>query len=261
MIIYAIDDEKNALEYISRKIKSAEPDAEIYTFDTAAAAIESAKQLPFDVAFMDIQMPEIDGITLAKKFKKINPKCNMIFVTGYSEYTMDAFAVDASGYILKPATKDQVRHALDNLRYPLVVESGPNVCAQCFGDFELFVNGQPVRFKYQKSKEVIAFLVDRKGAVCTNNEVIVNLWEDDDDHSAYYRSLMKDIQDTFKELGVEEIFNRERAGASIIKDKIRCDYYDYIKGTPEGINAYKGEYMIQYSWADATGSELYNEFY
>lgn len=261
MIIYAIDDEQNALEYISRKIKSAEPEAEIHTFLKAADAIESSKKLPFDVAFMDIQMPEIDGITLAKKFKKINPKCNMIFVTGYSEYTMDAFAVDASGYILKPATKDQVRHALDNLRYPLVVESGPNVCAQCFGDFELFVNGQPVRFKYQKSKEVIAFLVDRKGAVCTNNEVIVNLWEDDDDHSAYYRSLMKDIQDTFKELGVEEIFNRERAGASIIKDKIRCDYYDYIKGTPEGINAYKGEYMVQYSWADATGSELYNEFY
>ncbi len=261
MIIYAIDDEQNALEYISRKIKSAEPEAEIYTFLKAADAIESSKKLPFDVAFMDIQMPEIDGITLAKKFKKINPKCNMIFVTGYSEYTMDAFAVDASGYILKPATKDQVRHALDNLRYPLVVESGPNVCAQCFGDFELFVNGQPVRFKYQKSKEVIAYLVDRKGAVCTNNEVIVNLWEDDDDHSAYYRSLMKDIQDTFKALGVEEIFNRERAGASIIKDKIRCDYYDYIKGTPEGINAYKGEYMVQYSWADATGSELYNEFY
>lgn len=259
MIIYAIDDEKNALEYITRKIKSAEPDAEVYGFDKAMDAVESAKKLPFDVAFMDIQMPEVDGITLAKKFKKINPKANMVFVTGYSEYTMEAFAVDASGYILKPATKDQVRHALDNLRYQLSVPGGPKVCVQCFGDFEIFVDQKPIHFKYAKSKEVIAFLIDRKGALCTNSEVIINLWEDDDDHSAYYRSLMKDIQDTFKELGIEGVFNRERAGASIIKDKIRCDYYDYLDGKPEGINAYKGEYMQQYSWAETTGAALYDE--
>lgn len=260
MIIYAIDDEKNALEYIIRKIKSAEPEAEVYGFNNAKDALASAAELKFDVAFMDIQMPEVDGITLAKKFKKINPKSNMIFVTGYSEYTMDAFAVDASGYILKPATKEQVRHALDNLRYPLSVPGGPSVCVQCFGDFELFVDQKPVHFKYQKSKEVIAYLIDRKGALCSNGEVIVNLWDDDDDHSAYYRSLIKDIQDTLKELGVDDIFNRERAGASIITEKIRCDYYDYLKGTPEGINAFKGEYMMQYSWAETTGAALYDEF-
>lgn len=259
MIIYAIDDEKNALEYIIRKIKSAEPDAEVHGFDNAEEALASAKTMPFDVAFMDIQMPGTNGIALAKKFKKINPKSNMIFVTGYSEYTMDAFAVDASGYLLKPATKDQVRHALDNLRYPLSVPGGSDVCVQCFGDFEIFVNQKPVHFKYAKSKEVIAFLIDRKGALCTNAEVIVNIWDDDDDHSAYYRSLMKDIHDTFEELGVGDIFNRERAGASVITDKIRCDYYDYLKGTPEGINAYKGEYMMQYSWAETTGAALYDE--
>ena len=261
MIIYAIDDEENALEYIVRKIKSVEPDAEVLQFGTAESALKSAKEKPFDVAFMDIQMPGITGIELAKKFKKLNPQANMIFVTGYSEYTMDAFAVDASGYLLKPATKDQVKHALENLRYPLVVKDGPKVCAQCFGDFEFFVDGSPVHFKYSRSKEVIAYLVDRKGAQCNNDEVIINLWEDDDDHSAYYRSLMKDIQDTFKQLGIEDIFDRQRAGASIIPDKIRCDYYDYLAGKPEGINAYKGEYMQQYSWAEDTAAALYDDLY
>ena len=259
MVIYAIDDEQNALEYIVRKIGQVVPDAKILSFLNAKEAVESAKEVPFDVAFMDIQMPEITGIDLAKKFKKINPKANMIFVTGYSEYTMDAFSVDASGYLLKPATKDQVKHALDNLRYPLTVAGAPKACAQCFGDFEFFVNGKPVHFKYNKSKEVVAYLVDRKGALCTNDEVIINLWEDDEDHSAYYRSLMKDIQDTFRELNIEDVFVRQRAGASIVADKIRCDYYDYIAGKPEGINAYKGEYMQQYSWAEETAAALYDE--
>ena len=163
MIIYAIDDEENALEYIVRKIKAAEKDADVRPFNSSTEALEAAKETPFDVAFMDIQMPGVNGIELAKKFKKLNPKANLIFVTGYSEYTMDAFSVDASGYLLKPATKDQVRHALDNLRYPLLVAGGPKVCAQCFGNFEIYIDNVPCTFKYVKTKELLAYLIDRRG--------------------------------------------------------------------------------------------------
>lgn len=259
MRIYAIDDEQNALEYIVRKIKSVEPDAEIMEFTDAAKALETAEEKPFDVAFMDIEMPGINGIALAKKFKKLNPKSNMVFVTGYSEYTMDAFQLDASGYLLKPATNAQVRHALENLRYPLTVQNGPKVTAQCFGNFEIFCNGVPINFRYSKSKEVLAYLIDRKGAVCKNPEVIINLWEDDDDHSAYYRSLIKDIQDSLAAFGCSEIFKKQWGGACIVRDKIRCDYFDYLDGKPAGINAFKGEYMMQYSWAEVTGAALYDE--
>lgn len=259
MLIYAIDDEENALKYIVKKITKAAPDAEIMDFSSAREALESAKEKPFDVAFLDIQMPGIDGISLAKKFKAMNPKSNIVFVTGYSEYTMDAFSLDASGYLLKPASAEQVKHALENLRYPIVVESGPDVTIQCFGNFEIFFKGEPIHFKYAKSKEVIAYLTDRRGAVCTNNEVIINIWDDDDDHSSYYRSLLKDIQDAFKAIGCEDIFVRERAGAAIVTDKIRCDYYDYLNNVPSGINAYHGEYMNQYSWAEETAGALYDE--
>lgn len=260
MIIYAIDDEQNALEYIVRKIKSVEPDAEVFQFTDPAQAIKSAKEKPFDVAFMDIEMPGINGISLAKKFKAINQQSNMIFVTGYSEYTMDAFQVDASGYLLKPATTSQVKHALENLRYPLVVQNGPKVTAQCFGNFEIFCNGVPISFKYNKSKEVLAYLIDRKGAVCKNSEVIINLWEDDEDHSAYYRSLMKDIADSLAAIDCADIFKKQWGGSCIVKENIRCDYYDYLDEKPAGINAYKGEYMMQYSWAEVTGAALYDEY-
>ena len=258
MIIYAIDDEENALEYIVRKISEAAPEAEVYSFSDPAEALKKSESLPFDVAFLDIQMPGIDGMTLAKKFKSLNIKANLIFVTGYSEYTMDAFKIDASGYLLKPATTEQVRHALENLRYPVRVSDGPKLTAQCFGNFELFVNGQPLRFKYSKSKEVVAFLIDRKGAICRNEEVIVELWEDDEDHGAYYRSLIKDIHDTFVEAGCEDVLIKQWGGAAVAKDKIHCDYYDYLDGKLVGINAYQGEYMNQYSWAEETAGVLYS---
>ena len=258
MIIYAIDDEQNALEYITDKIRQAAPDADVHAFSSPREALASMETQPFDVAFLDIQMPGINGISLAKKFKQINPKCNFIFVTGYSEYTMDAFALDASGYLLKPATAKQVAHALENLRYPVVQGQDEKLTIHCFGNFEVFWKGEPVRFKYSKSKEVLAYLTDRNGAVCTNNEVIAALWEDDD-HANYYRSLQKDIQDTLGALGCKDVIHRQWGGSALKTDRVACDYYDYLKGLPSGINAWHGEYMTQYSWAEETGASLWND--
>lgn len=258
MIIYAIDDEENSLEYIVRKIGEASPEAQIYSFTNPKEALESAKEKPFDVAFMDIQMPGIDGMKLARQFKKINIKSNLIFVTGYSEYTMDAFSLDASGYLLKPATTTQVKHALENLRYPIAKNVDSKLTAQCFGNFELFANGQPLRFKYTKSKEVVAYMIDRKGTICRNDEVIVALWEDDEDHAAYYRSLIKDIHDTFAAAGCGKAFVKQWGGAGIAKEMITCDYYDYLDGKLSGVNAFQGEYMNQYSWAEETAGALYD---
>lgn len=257
MVIYVIDDEENAREYLVDKIRKAREDADVLDFESAKKALDSVTEKPFDVAFLDIQMPKVNGVTLAKKFKEINPKSNIIFVTGYSEYMADAFSLDASGYLLKPASADQVKHALENLRYPVKTDDGPSVVIQCFGNFEVFYKGEPVRFKYTKSKEVIAYLVDRKGALCSNNEIITALWEDDEKHDSYFRSLLKDIQDVFAEAGCREIVSRQRAGASLVKGNVRCDYFDFLDGKPAGINAYHGEYMNQYSWAEETAGTIF----
>lgn len=258
MRIFVIDDEENALEYLTELVKEVKPDAEVETFLKAAEALSAAKKGAPDVIFTDIQMPGTNGISLARKFKAINAKSNIVFVTGYSEYTMDAFSLDASGYLLKPASADQVAHALDNLRYPIDLTSQTKVTAQCFGNFELFCDGEPIRFKYSKSKEALAYMIDRKGAVCSNQEVIVNLWEDDEDHASYYRSILKDISDTLATLGCGNIYKKGWGGASIVPDKIKCDYYDFLAGKIGGINAYQGEYMNQYSWAESTAATLFD---
>lgn len=257
MIIYAIDDEKNAREYLIDKVSKVCPDAQIFAYEDAKSALAAAKENPFDVAFMDINMPKVNGIELAKEFKKMNPKSNIIFVTGYSEYSLDAFALDASGYILKPVMVEDIEHALENLRYPLVVGGGIDITIQCFGNFEVYFKGQPLKFKYNKSKEVVAYLVDRRGAVCSNNEVIAALWDDNDNHNSYYRSLLKDIGDTFERIGCKDVIVRHRAGTSIVPNRVHCDYFDFLDGKPAGINAYNGDYMYQYSWAEETSSLLF----
>lgn len=72
-----------------------------------------------DVAFLDIQMRSMTGLELAKQLKERQPNVNIIFVTGFSEYTGEAIQLHASGYIEKPVTEEKIRRELDNLRHPV----------------------------------------------------------------------------------------------------------------------------------------------
>ena len=97
MHIIAVDDEPLALGLLVRSIQEACPAAQISAFQSGQEALQFLESNRCDVAFLDIHMRGIDGLTLAKKIKELNPKCNLIFVTGYSEYTGDALSMHASG--------------------------------------------------------------------------------------------------------------------------------------------------------------------
>ena len=116
MIILAADDEKLALEDLRENIKKAKPDAEIHCFNKPRELLSYAKEHSFDVAFLDIEMGTSNGLDVAKTLKKYNPKVNLIFVTGYSDYMQDAIKLRASGYLLKPSTVKDVKEELENLR-------------------------------------------------------------------------------------------------------------------------------------------------
>ena len=88
MRIIACDDEKLALKVMERAIKEACPDGELRCYSDPEAAIDEIKRDGFipDVAFLDIEMPVMNGVMTAHKLKAINPKLNVVFVTGYTEY-------------------------------------------------------------------------------------------------------------------------------------------------------------------------------
>ena len=102
MKILCVDDEPLALEMLTEAIEEAQPDADIKPFNKQSELLEEARQNGCDIAFLDIHMRGMNGVELAKKLKEINPKMNIIFVTGYDEYTGDAMRLRASGYVMKP---------------------------------------------------------------------------------------------------------------------------------------------------------------
>jgi len=243
-----VDDEELQLIRLKSAVKKALPeDCELLCYLNPVKAAEETEEERIDVAFLDIEMPVINGIQLAKILKKRNPKVNVIFVTAYSEYAMDAHKVHSSGYLLKPISDSQVKEEVDNLRFPVEIKPSGKLSVKCFGNFEVFSGGAPVKFGYSKSKELFAYLIDREGASVSVNELNAVLWEED--HKSYLRNLIADIQTTLESVGAENVFIKRRSECYIDVDKVECDAYKYKHNDPDAVRAYRGEYMTQYDWA------------
>ncbi len=255
MKIIAVDNEKLSLETLGRTIHSVVPEAEVKCCTSSKEAILIAREMIPDVVFLDIEMPGMNGIELAKELKStVNPKINIIFTTGYSDYIETAFMdIRSSGYLLKPITASKVSEELENLRNPVEVKGRNRVRVKAFGTFEMYVDEKTVEFHYSKTKELAAYLIDRR-TMCTNGEIQEALWENDDniDHGSYLQNLMSDLNKTLSEYRCRDILLRRYGAVGIDTAKIDCDYYEYLNGNPAAVNAFRGEYMTQYSWGERT---------
>lgn len=261
MNLFVVDDEKHALNYIVTILKETYPKAEIFPFCKTKDAIKMASDIKCDVAFLDIRIDDKNGIELAKELKDINGKTNIIFTTAYIEYALDAYKVYASDYLMKPVSSNTIIRAMEHLRDPIKPEADNKLRIQCFGNFEVFSGDSPVHFKRSKTKELMAYLVDRKGSTCRVNEIAAVLWEeeaDSDSLKSNLRNLISDLKKTLSSVNAESVLVKERNALSINPDMVVCDYYDFIQQIPYAVNSYHGEYMTQFSWAEFTLAYIEN---
>ena len=261
MNILAADDEQRSLNVLMGSIKETVPRAKVHGFRNPLDALECMKKTKCDVAFLDIEMRGMNGISLARKLKEIYPKVNIVFVTGYSQYANEAFELRASGYVHKPVTADKVVNEMENLRNP-VKWKDTGIYVKTFGKFELIVNGESVSFGRAKSKEMLAYLVDKQGESATRKELAEVLLERDDYSRVtqnYLSKIVKELVTVLERVGAEKMLKRGLNSYSVDVDAFECDLYNYEKknALPSEINKFKGEYMKQYSWAEMTLGRLY----
>ena len=117
--VMLVDDEKIILKGALRTLSAAMPEAKIYGFSTVDEAIRFAADNRIDIAFLDIELRRGSGLALAEELRRMHPKVNVIFLTSYREYAMDAWELGVSGYILKPLTLERVKQELSVLRFPV----------------------------------------------------------------------------------------------------------------------------------------------
>lgn len=256
MVAIAVDDEPLMLGALTKAIKASDDITSVADFTSCEDALAYIKINPADVAFLDINMRGMGGLSLAEKIISVCPECRIVFCTGYEEYAISAFKLHASGYLMKPISAKDVQAEIDNIKG--VRRREKPLTAKCFGTFEVYINGEKLLFKRSKTKELFAFLVDRNGAGVTVAEIGVVLWENDEDQKNhnYIHQLFYDLRQSLDAVGVNDILERKSYFYSIDPKRIDCDYYSYLKtGKPE----FRGEYMSQYSWAERTCGLLWEK--
>ena len=261
MRIFAIDDEPKMLRLLHSAIAEAAPEAEISDFLLGSDAVSyiQDKGVRPEVVFTDIQMPGLTGLEFAVRLKQIAPETEIVFVTGYDEYAIDAYRLHVGGYIIKPVEAGRIREELAHLGAYL--PSDPTkLKVRCFGNFEVLWQDKPLEFSRQKTKELFAYLIDRGGAYCTAGEIISVLWENSSavkDANQYLRVLTGDLTAALKKIGLKEVLLRKRGQWAVQRSLIDCDYYRLLEGDMNAVNAFRGQYMAQYSWAELTDGHLH----
>ena len=116
--VIMVDDNRIVLNGGLPILEEVMPSAEVTGFTKPAKAIEFASHNHVALAFLDIELRNESGLDLCREMLKINPRTNVVYLTAYSDYALDAWSTGASGFMLKPITPDGVRNQLKKLRYP-----------------------------------------------------------------------------------------------------------------------------------------------
>ncbi len=266
-----VDDEGLILSRTVSQVRKTGKFDTVESFMDPNEALEYLDTTQVDLALLDIDMPQMGGLELAARMKDKCPGIRVIFLTGYSEYAVDAYAMHATGYLLKPIGYDRLLSEIEYALNPTDAAEGADntgrtssagahkIRIETFGYFNILVDSKPVVFKRSKAKELLACLVDRQGQYVSRKDLFYILWEDDDYDRArqkYFDTIIRSLKDTLDEYGIADIFEAEKGMMRIVPEKVDCDLYAFLKKDKKALESFRGEYMSSYSWASATEGYL-----
>lgn len=247
MKIIVVDDELSALNtFLPYVVDNLGVECKMF-MNTPRAALEYMRVNKVDCAFLDIRMPEIDGIDLAERMLAVNPELKIVFISAYAQDEKgicERLNGRVAGFCHKPYNSEKIKRLIAALDSE---SSEPKVFLRTFDAFDLFVNGVAVNFSSAKSKELLALLTDAQGSYVTMDTAVGNLWADKNAElgKRLYRDAVCKLRLKLKELGIEELVRFER-GRAVMNTRIAtCDMWDFVKNG----GVFSGRYMPQYDWS------------
>lgn len=254
MKIIIVDDELSALStFLPTVVDDLGIECKMF-MNAPRAALEYVRVNKVDVAFLDIKMPEIDGVRLAERMLDLRPEIKIVFISAYAKNEQaicKRLNGRVAGFCHKPYSEQSVRALLAAIG---AQTAKPKLHLRTFDAFDLFANGVAVNFSSSKSKELLALLTDARGSYVSMDTAIGNLWADKNAElgKRLYRDAVCRLRLTLKEIGAEDLVTFERARAVINLDRATCDMWDYV----ENGGVFSGRYMPQYSWSIITEATL-----
>ncbi len=220
-------------------------------FEDAMEALDYVKNNPVEAVFLDVEMPEISGIELARRMRRIQNSIIIVFVTAFDEYIRDSNEIGGDYYVIKPYTKEILEIMMKKLRL-LVRRQNKEIHIQMFGRFLVKKNGEPVALS-GKAKEILALVATRRGKEISNEEIYYTLWEgrpySNANMSVYYNALRR-LKNALKKAGIEDLLVSTVRGQTVNTELFDCDYYAWKDKDASSQKLFEGEFLTEYSWGE-----------
>ncbi|WP_026894744.1 response regulator [Clostridiisalibacter paucivorans] len=269
-----IDDEYYALEGLKMELEDIGGVRVIAMYEEGQKAIENIKRLRPDVVFLDIDMPEMDGLELFSKLLELSPETEIVFVTAYNEYAVEAFELNAKDYIVKPVRKERLEKTTNRLQKMYTPSiSNRSISINCFGHLSINIDEKEldIVWRTKKVEELLAYLACGEGNFVLKNKIAEALWPDLDMKKSKsnfylaYHYLKKQSKELGFEIPLESVRGKirlkiEEVDVDIIKFKEEIKKLEKI--TDENIDCaekvvkrYKGMLLDEhcYDWSIEQG--------
>ncbi len=230
-------------------------------FETGEQLLAYLRENSLDAVFLDIEMPGVNGLQLLEQIQNLNENIEIIFVTAFNQYAVEAFELQAMDYIMKPLTEERLGKTIRRLLKTNKMATHPGKpFIQCFGDFEVFLNGEALTWKNSKAKEVLAFLVHKNGVPVNWEKITAAVWPDFNTEKAQtnFHATTYLLRKRLAEAGLSQILESVRGNYRIVTDKVDCDVYqleEMIKKKQlEGKESFHFlEQLVQKGYMEASG--------
>ncbi|MDE6661120.1 MAG: response regulator [Anaeroplasmataceae bacterium] len=248
MKIIVVDDEIIALaDFLVEVVNDIKIEYKFF-LDNPLDTIDYVKSNEVSGAFLDINMPKINGVLLAEKLVQAAPNLKIVFITAYThdeKAIQEMLGTNLLGFCYKPFLAYDINCYIEQM---YANEEEHKIKAVTFGSFDVFVRRNVVRFSSFKSKELLALLITYNGKSLTMSDAICHLWPDKplDLAKSLYRDAVWRLRKTLKDYHIEEIVEFRRALLILNKKDIECDYWEYLK---KKNSSYFGQFLTSYDWS------------
>lgn len=249
--VFLVDDEEPVLDLMERMLKSNGNIEIAGKFTRPEEAIDRIKSEQVDVVFLDIQMPGMNGIEAAEYLLETAPEIDIVFVTAYNQYAIEAFELSAVDYVLKPPAPNRLNKTIERLlrRWEARNQEGRKDWREsggldkklgpgfyCFGHFEWIVDaqtGEAVKWRRLKDRELMAYLVHKRNRFVSKESILEDLWPgaNQEQATAFLHTCVYNIRKKMNSLGYKEKLEYRDNGYRLELLEMWCDTDEFERMT------------------------------
>lgn len=239
MKVVLIDDDESILIIMSKMLSNISDIQILGAFQSTKEAENFLmSDNSIDIVFIDINMPEENGIDFAKRVLKHRKLTKIIFLSSHKEYALDAFEVYAFDYIVKPVNKQRLFESIDRVREKIesikkVPVSNPKeylIGVYCFGGVEIrSSDGTLIKMPSSKCEELLPYLLLNKGKYVSKWRIIEDLYAGMEINNAevYLNTTIYKLRKTLQPYGLKDAIVNNKQSYKLDINHIYVDFIEF----------------------------------